>query len=481
MALLRKLLLLLPAFGLWTMALFWLLDAHLPGRDETESLPRFVELAPRTLESEASRALSELKSDASKGQRSLESLGSAGLVHLQGKLPSMDLETKRRFAVAAWPILEKMMKRGVSLEEVVGPRGADARNLATSDDRLALLERYLSERSHDFRPLSVARLAQRIADRAGKMRAEELLSLDTYCVPHLMKQIGTVRTLADIARVERIAAIISEILGEDYRVKATSLEAAQSSATKLRRMWDLRGDAFVTHDAISLLLLPLEQTRFALWLRRSYREAMGLDSSPDLERLERSLSASRTRIILSGLGMLVIGPLLSTLLLSRRIRQSDRSGQRFDLRITLALLLSTSCLILPQSEFASGALLLWCTVWVTVLHLTKDAGSRLHWRERYVLSQRSTVRRLTSLLSSTLPLLPTLAPVLLPWCLFLCFSTESLRGSVGLGAELLLAARQGDLGFLMLASLLLTLILALLQLLSDSAYQKSQVILRRAR
>ncbi|HSC85947.1 MAG TPA: hypothetical protein VLC09_01700 [Polyangiaceae bacterium] len=443
----------------------------------------FFNPRPRQASSEAEAALqrflaaedgADAKADAKADANAAEDaaarlvrLGGAALPHLLERIDSLPPDQARRLADALWPIAERM---GSWESETLAL--TDARDAKRSERRLEFWRDFRDEHASDFRPLVVQRLVRRLSARDLSLRRADLLVVDTYALPALIDQLGRVQTNADVERVQRVAALIAHVRGQEFRGQARSVVAARRLASQLRGEWDREGPDYTSLNGVEQLAASLSQTEFAIWVRRSLRQLTKVDDSALGERLARGAAISAPSFLLALLGALVLGPALAAWLqvleMSRKVPRAGRLSVRLGLALAVCSLLPGALLEPTASAFWRGSLALLAGTLPSTFLLSHELGQRVDWRTHRLLRRRRSWARVRAIWRWLGPSLPTLSPLVAAEAAFAVACLEIGSNRPGLGLETWRAAQTGDLPWLMLSSLALGLFTGSTQLLCDA-------------
>jgi len=471
----RRLLGLVPVLLVGSIVLFFLLSKH-PKVARELSLPLFFAQEPISASSAAERAMRGAALGDRAAVRELQALGGAALPHVLPRLSELPVTQRRRIAEALEPVALRMQvggyRAGTSLDSALADPSSSA------DQQLLSWERYYEDHDLDFRPLSVERLVKRLSTRRSGMREADLLAVDTYALPHLVRALGRVDSPEDADRVKRLSPVIARLWGQSLRLpEDLSPEQARVVSSDLRRQFDRTGFKFTNLGRFEELTAHVMQTEFGLWWVQNVREIRGIDAPRVYAALSRGFWQSAPLLTWSFVGALLLGPLAAGVLhLALLQRRGPRGLRRLRLGLALGstLFIPLLCLRGPVSTaLAALALLLTATLASTAL-LSGYLSGKLDWRSRATLLRRPRTRRLMSVGSSLLLTLPTLLPVIAGEVFLWIACLELSSGRDGLFPRTMLALQRGDLHALLAMSLLSWISIAVVQTLSDALLASSE-------
>jgi len=464
----RRLLGLVPVLLVGSIVLFFLLGRH-PDVQHERQLPLFFQRHPVSAASAALEAMRGTARGDARSARELEELGGAALPHILPRLSELAVKERRRVADALEPVARRMQIE--AYRDATPPSMPPVSAEAESDRRLLAWERYYEDHDLDFRPLSVERLVRRLSSRRSGTREGDLLAVDTYALPHLVRALGRVDGPDDVKRVQRLAPAIASLSGESLsEPDLADVEGARALATGLRRDFDRRGARFTDLGRLESLTAHVTQTEFALWWVQASREARGVDSPLVFSNLTRAFTRSAPLLAAGFVGALILGPLAAAFLelaLLRRLGSAAFRRTRRGLSLTCTLSLPL-CLLGPSSRFVSLALVLFVATLASASTLWGELSRGVDWRSSRVLGERPLRGRLQAIAASLAVTLPTLLPLISGEVFLWVACLELSRGGEGLFPDALEALRGGELHALLALSLLSWGCIAIVQALSDA-------------
>ena len=117
--------------------------------------------------------------------RELATLGGAALPHVLPRLDELDPAERARVSVALRPVA---MRMGLGTRE----------DFASGEATTLFWTRFWQDRALDYRPVVVRRLAKRASERRLTLRRDDIIQLDTYALPELMRALGRVWGVDDV-------------------------------------------------------------------------------------------------------------------------------------------------------------------------------------------------------------------------------------------------------------------------------------------
>ncbi len=466
---LRRLLWLFPLLGLGSVALFAILS-QIPAVRHAQELPTFYNPQPVTAQSETQKALERLLAGDAHAAERLQELGGAALPEILPRLPRLSIKERREVSNALWPIAKRMQIRQTAL---FLPQAAErAERTDHRDARLLFWQRYYQDHDLDFRPVSVTRIARRLAERSVNLRRADLLALDTYALPFLVDQLGRVTSQEDVERIERLSKAISHASQQDFYLESNaSVDQARRLATKIRAYWDDEGAKWTHFDRFETLAARLSQTAFAIWAFRTGRALLGIDSPVLFESIYDAARSSLFLLALGLVGALLVGPAIATGMQLSLFRRSTWQGKQWEPRVALsllmALLLPGLLVHAPESSLLLGFVALATGGLFSAYLLQRELMDRLDWRSHHVLRTRAPLGRVFAVARWLSPSIPTLAPIVTAEVLVWMTCLEASSPTQGLGSLTLAAYTAGKIDWLMAICLGAGLATAAIQLVAD--------------
>jgi ABC-type dipeptide/oligopeptide/nickel transport system permease component len=409
-------------------------------------LPVFFNTHPvgvRELSARAMQRVAQGGSAAIAAQLELARLGGAALPYVLPALDSLEPNRRERVALALTPIALRME---------VGTR----EELADGAQAVLFWTRFWQDRAIDFRAASVRHLTLRLAERSIALRREDLAHVDTFALPALIDALGEVKDVNDVARVQRLTSVLSQITDLPVRnTDSPSIAEAARTVDTWRDFWALHGSEYTELDGPRRLAATLVETQYGKWLAAVQRGGLGRTRSGEsaLTVIERGF-ATTAFLLLVGLG----GGFSLGVLWTRFERRTSHVALRY-----ASAVLGTALAAIPCATFVSllagrGAGLGSATVLVMVASAA--------WVSRHL--ARSTISKghvspLAAAFSVSAPLGATYPPLVLSAIVLV----ELAFRLPGLGRTAALSLASGDVNAWMATSLALALATLLLRQAAD--------------
>lgn len=470
---LRRVLWLVPTLFLVSIAAFqfliWTLPrpaASAPHELPGLSLPSFFNHAPQGARELALQLMSAVARGGARGERAaqkLSSLGGAALPHVLPKLDELRPAERARVSLALAPVARRM---GIGNDErLIDPESASL-----------FWTRFWQDREFDFRPVVVRRLVKRLTERSLALRRDDVIQLDTYALPELMRALGSVNDRADIERVRRLTGLMSHIAEKDWQLESgASREQARRLVRDWRTWWLDHGQSYVALEGPAKATAMLTQTRYGKWLR-SMRFGLGTrsDGSSVLSALVAN-SAGTLLLLACGLfggtllgAALAVGSVLSG---GRRLGRAATLGAL----LVAALPLAVVCTALASGD-ATPSRWAGCALMVLV-----GFGLGFLYQRAATLARRwspwwpcaATPWSLGAVLRASSATALALLVTGLPGMLLSVAIVEAAFELPGLGVLTVQAVRQADLAWLMAMALLGATGAGLLQIIGDAVTERS--------
>jgi len=274
-----------------------------------QQLPVFVNPTPQDVRDRCLRAMRAVAQDdgvdAARGRVELLRLGGAALPHVLPKLDTLEPSARGRVAMALGPLALRM--RVASPEDVASPERA-----------LLFWSRFWQDRSIDFRPTTVRRAVERLADRALTLRRDDVIHADTYALEALIGALGQVREQADVARVARLSSVLVHVTSRgEALAREPSVDDARRAVRRWQRLWLEEGADYSVLEGPRRVAALVTETQFGKWLAQAVAWRLGdaQDGSPVTERVLDALPKSALHVV--GLLLVAIGAAAASALLDR--------------------------------------------------------------------------------------------------------------------------------------------------------------------
>lgn len=265
-----------------------------------KQLPLFVNPEPQDVRSRALTAMRVVaREDGPETERAkleLLRLGGAALPHLLPQLDSLEPSARGRVAMALGPIALRMRVAG--LDDVTTPERA-----------LLFFGRFWQDRSIEFRPTTVRRAVERLAERSLTLRRDDVIHADTYALEALIGALGKVQSSEDAARVARLHPVLMHITGRGEALARTlSPEQAAQVVENWQRLWLEEGADYSVLEGPRRIAALVTETQFGKWLAAAVRWRLGhaRDGSSVSASVVAALPGSALHVLLLlGLALLI--------------------------------------------------------------------------------------------------------------------------------------------------------------------------------
>jgi peptide/nickel transport system permease protein len=343
--------------------------------------------------------------------------------------------------------------------------------------------RFWDDRALDFTRTAVDRAVSRLVEHGTDLREADMVSLDTYALPEVIRAMTTTTDRVALERLTRIARHATErgpVLAED------------SDATQVRRAvadwqewWFVHATDYVELDGADRAVAVVTETRYGKWLRRAASGELGvsaIDGEPIADKLRERAPVT---LLVCGLAMLLSWSLAVPL----GALGAWRQGRAFDWVSSgvLFFLYATPTFTIAEvlRRVAAGYALGAGRVSLAVAALALGSIATLsRWqrtamldvvRQDFVRTARAKglsawrVAVVHALRNALMPTV-TLAGLHLPVLLGGAFVVEEVFGLPGLGFETLRAIEAHDAAWLMAVILASAVAVTLGLVASDVAY-----------
>ncbi|HKY37455.1 MAG TPA: hypothetical protein VJN18_16045 [Polyangiaceae bacterium] len=255
------------------------------------ALPVFFNLQPQDVRYRALAAMSAAalpeSARAERARAELLRLGGAALPHLLPRLDSLEPGARGRVAMALGPVALRM--RVANLEDVASPERA-----------LLFFGRFWQDRSIEFRPTTVRRAVERLAERSLSLRRDDVIHADTYALEALVTSLGKLQSEADVARLQRLHPVLMHITGRGEPLpRAVSREQAALAVERWQRLWLEEGADYTVLEGPRRVAALVTETQFGKWLEQAFLWKLGRahDGSRVSERVLGVLPASAIHVL----------------------------------------------------------------------------------------------------------------------------------------------------------------------------------------
>jgi hypothetical protein len=274
-----------------------------------QQLPVFVNLTPSDVRERALRAMRAASKDegaeAAAARAELLRLGGAALPHVLPRLDSLEPSARGRVAAALGPLALRM-------------RVASVDDVATPERALLFFGRFWQDRSIEFRPTTVRRAVERLAERSLSLRRDDVIHADTYALEALIAALGKVRSEPDAARVARLHPVLMHITGRGEALpRVPSVDEAAKAARRWQELWLQEGADYSVLEGPRRVAALATETQFGKWLAQAFFWKLGRarDGSSVSEVVLQALPSSAIHVLL--LQLLAIGVAAASALVDR--------------------------------------------------------------------------------------------------------------------------------------------------------------------
>jgi len=265
-------------------------DAYLDTRRAGAfDLPTFFNDAPRDVRAIVAECVDHLaKNDdhARIAAHELARVGGAAFPYLLPTLDRLEPSARERVALALLPV-------AVRIGEDDDPRAHDP---ATAP---IFWEQLWEDRSLEFTAPAVRRSVQRLLRGATEGRARDLIEVDTFALPELMRAMRDRHTSDDgVARLSQVASRASG------HVVVVPLAMTPAAARRIRAdwstWWSTHGEDYVALDAGERIFASLADTRYGKWLLGALTGELGTvtrDGEPSSQKLAECAPITTTLVL----------------------------------------------------------------------------------------------------------------------------------------------------------------------------------------
>jgi peptide/nickel transport system permease protein len=274
-----------------------------------KQLPVFVNPAPSDVRDRAVRAMRATAKaegpEAARARAELLRLGGAALPHVLPQLDSLEPSARGRVALALGPLALRM-------------RVASVDDVATPERALLFFGRFWQDRSIEFRPTTVRRAVERLAERSLTLRRDDVIHADTYALEALVAALGKVQNAADAARVGRLHPVLMHITGRGEGLsRAPTIDEARRAARRWQELWLQEGADYSVLEGPRRVAALATETQFGKWLAQAvmWRLGRARDGASVSDLVLASLPSSALHVLF--LQILAIAVAAGTALLDR--------------------------------------------------------------------------------------------------------------------------------------------------------------------
>ena len=458
-----------PLLFVVSLIVFWGLAAGSPrpGSEpvgfDTDPLPLLFNPEPRDvrrLSREAMLSVAQNDTRANEASALLVRLGGAALPHVLPALDTLAPVERARVALALAPVARRMQ---VGTEE----------ELTNDQAAMVFWRRFWEDRAIDFRPVVAKRSVDRVARKDSPTRRADILQLDTFALPELMRALGSARGERDVVRMARLTDLLRPITGNDWTVHpADSPTQAAEVANQWQRWWTEHAADYVTYDGPKRAYAMVAETEYGRWAVEAATVGFGVTTSGDtVVEVVRRHAPWTLWLVAWGLGGGYFLGLFVGLV----------SGARAPGPLDTALSVATTALAALPVTWIGSWWLSGPPAWGPFVMVVVVAALTSRYERAAVRAEldapstelraafgacRSQIARSTWHRSGFV--LGSLLGVDLPWLITTAFAVERVLDVPGLSVPTVAAVVHHDVAWLMALALASTTTVALAQLASDS-------------
>lgn len=459
---LRRLLWLVPTLFVVTVPVFWALCRATPPPLEagTRALPLFFNPNPLDVRQRAIAALSRAADGEEDGRAALAALGGAALPHVLPRLDSLAPDARGRAALALSSVAERM---GIG----------QSSDFATKESAVLFWSRFWEEHSIDFRPLVVRRAVKRFAERPSALRRTEVRELDTFALEELIDELRPVTTPADVVRVRNLGEAAAHATGTAGQLpEGASVDDARRAVRHWEEFWLSHRGEFASFEGARRLAAMVLETRYGRWAEHVIRFGLGSSNEgASIAGAVRDRAPLTLSLVLAGFWGGHSLSLLVALTMVPRRRLWDLATHAFALFVVGAASIALAGFTLPPGAGRPGA---FVAMGVATLALSLRRARAVHdrigrmpfWQHARAFGVPLHRSALASLRLSIPPAM-AFAAADLPMVLTTALVVERAYGLHGMGEIVVLAAKSGDMTWLMALALLGTGLLGIAQIAAD--------------
>jgi len=167
--------------------------------------------------------------------------------------------------------------------------------------RCLFLGRFWQDRSIEFRPTTVRRAVERLAERSLTLRRDDVIHADTYALEALVAALGSVQTEADVPRVERLHPVLMHITGRGSALsRAPSVDEAARAVERWQELWLEEGADYSVLEGPRRVAALVTETQYGKWLAQAFLWRLGRarDGTPVLTLVLAALPSSAVHVLL---------------------------------------------------------------------------------------------------------------------------------------------------------------------------------------
>ena len=257
-------------------------------------LPRFVNTHPQDVVSLAASAVAHVAAadeERARAARRLGELGGAALPYVLPSLESLPPDARGRVAVALAPVAERMG---------LAPAGVDLEAPASA---ALFWSRFWDDRALDFTRTAVDRAVGRLIEHGSDLREADLVAMDTYALPELVRAMPTT---TDLVALERLTRLARHATGRGSVISADATPAqVRRAVADWQEWWFVHATDFLALDGAEKAIAAVTETRYGKWLRRAAGGRLGVSAIDGEPIADKLVERAPVTALVCGLAMLV--------------------------------------------------------------------------------------------------------------------------------------------------------------------------------
>lgn len=257
-------------------------------------LPRFFNAQPRDVHALADDCIMHISLNDDVTPLAVYRLERAGGAALPFVLPNLDKlppGARGRVAIALAPIAERM---GVG----------DSKTLRDPQESVLFWQRFWEDRELDFTGPAVRRTIARLVQRPTEERETDLVQVDTFALPELVREMQTTTDRPALARLMAIASHARGGLGPRIGLQSTDDEVA-SAVEAWIDWWYANESDYVALGGAQKVAATFSETRYGKWLLRVATGNFGRSQRDGELVLDKIRTRSEVTISLAFLALLL--------------------------------------------------------------------------------------------------------------------------------------------------------------------------------
>jgi hypothetical protein len=173
-------------------------------------------------------------------------------------------------------------------------------DVSTAERALLFFGRFWQDRSIDFRPTTVRRAVERLAERSLTLRRDDVIHADTYALEALVGALGEAHGAEDVARVARLQPVLMHVTarGQDLP-RAPSVADAARAIEGWQALWLQESADYTVLEGPRRVAALVTETQFGKWLAQAFLWKLGRarDGQGVLELVSSALPTSAVHVL----------------------------------------------------------------------------------------------------------------------------------------------------------------------------------------